>query len=283
LAQAKVLHTPVFATAPYLPDAAGELRVVVPSRCVFAEPHEADCHPRIDYRRERKTGPCFPLAVVRCRVHPVRRYTLYPPGFVPYGRRAVAPVSPSGPLLRDGDSGEVPWQRTVFAAAIDAAAGERWPEQGASQEESCRRTQGRHLEMAERLAGVHPDLGTRAREQIATRLGVATLLLCDAVRDRHRCWSARGRMLVSVLAALPADGSVMRRLLSAGMVAGLWARPARWDPVGGCWHRARPVVTPTSAASPSSPSSAARDPPTTSQGDDCEAVSEPATREQDTP
>ena len=37
------------------------------------------------------------------------------------------------------------------------------------------RTQGRWLELAGRLTGVSPELEEREREQIATRLGVATM------------------------------------------------------------------------------------------------------------
>ena len=40
----------------------------------------------VDHYRKRKTGPCYPVAVVGCRVHGRRRYTLYAAGHYPYGR-----------------------------------------------------------------------------------------------------------------------------------------------------------------------------------------------------
>lgn len=51
------------------------LRVVLPARCVFAEPAQA-CALHVDHYRGRKTGPRFPVAVVGCAAHPFGRYTL---------------------------------------------------------------------------------------------------------------------------------------------------------------------------------------------------------------
>ena len=132
----------------------------------------------VDHYRKRKTGPCYPVAVVGCRVHGKRRYTLYAAGHYPYGRVAVVPYSASGELLWEADSGGPPWQATLFGAAQDALQGQMWrSEQNWWQRWDARRrrTQGRRLEMAGRLTGVSGGLKEREREQIATRLGVATI------------------------------------------------------------------------------------------------------------
>ena len=50
---------------------------------------ERPCRLASDHDRERKTGPCFPIRVMRCRVHG-HGFTLYPPGHVPYGRKRLA-------------------------------------------------------------------------------------------------------------------------------------------------------------------------------------------------
>jgi hypothetical protein len=63
-------------------------------------------------------------------------FTLYPPGYVPYGRVAMAPVDAEGQGLheaRDADSvkggadGEMPcqlaWDTTIFRAARDGGRG----------------------------------------------------------------------------------------------------------------------------------------------------------------
>lgn len=47
-------------------------------------------------RRVRKTGPTHPLVVLRCLVHACS-FTVYPPGFVPYGRRQLV----EGPAQHD--------------------------------------------------------------------------------------------------------------------------------------------------------------------------------------
>ena len=60
----------------------------------------------VDHYRARRTGPCFPLAVVGCSRHPLGRYTLYPPGHSPYGRQAVVSCSVSGALLQEATSGQ---------------------------------------------------------------------------------------------------------------------------------------------------------------------------------
>ena len=68
--------TPVFATTPYEPDADGVLRAVLPTRCVFAEPTDEDCRIGVRFYRDRATGPCFAIAVVRCAAHSRRSFTL---------------------------------------------------------------------------------------------------------------------------------------------------------------------------------------------------------------
>ncbi len=110
--------------ARYGPDDEGVLRAVLPARCVFAAASER-CPLFVDHVRERKTGPGFPIAVVGCSRHPNSRYTLYPPGHIPYGRRQVVATGLSGEVLREAETKEIPWDATLFSAAQDAARGER--------------------------------------------------------------------------------------------------------------------------------------------------------------
>ncbi len=62
--------------------------------------------------RERKTGPCFGLWVMRCRTHAIH-FTAYPHGHVPYGRQRVAPVSPAGSVT-EKEGGRRSWKGTLF-------------------------------------------------------------------------------------------------------------------------------------------------------------------------
>ena len=84
-------HALPLATTNYEADEDGTLHAVLPSRCVYAT-GEQTCAIFVDHYRRRKTGPCYPVAVVGCRVHGRRRYTLYPAGHYPYGRVAVVGV-----------------------------------------------------------------------------------------------------------------------------------------------------------------------------------------------
>lgn len=254
-----------FATTTYRADKDGVLRPQLPSRCIYATGAQTCCI-LVDHYRPRKTGPCFPLAVVGCSAHPQSRYTLYPPGHVPYGREPVAPYSPSGELLVEAATGRPPWEATLFAAAVDAAKGEGWPSESLWDDPRRRRTQGRRLERAGRLVGVHPQLEEGVRERIATRLGVATMRLFRGARSWARSWKTRGAAVLAVLLAIPIQASLLDRMLAAGADSGLWGQPRRWDAARSTW-----VVAPSPASERSEHSATtaprARGPPPTNSPD----------------
>ena len=255
--------TLVFATAPYEPDERGQLRAVLPSRCPIAAPGEGGCRLVVRHRRRRVTGPCFPLDVVRCATHPDHAFTLYPAGHFPYGRTALARCSTSGPLLLDPETRAPLWDDTVLQAAQEAASEARWPPHSAMTTPGVRRTQGRHLDLAGLVLGVHPELDDGERERIATRLRVPTMSLRTAGALWSTSWTCRGAAIVLALAAVPVDASLLDRLLSAGYEAGLWARPRRWEPPRR-WVLARRSARPERSTSPLPPSRAP--PPTNSHG-----------------
>lgn len=220
-----------FATTTYEADHDGVLRAQLPSRCVFA-PGAQTCSIFVDHYRPRKTGPGYAVAVIGCVVHPYGRYTLYPPGHFPYGRRPVAPYRPSGQLVLDAETGRPPWEATLFSAALDAAKGEGWPAEGRwfqQPDPRRRQTQARSLQLAGRLVGVHPQLDDTVREQIATRLAVPTMTLIGGARSWASSWKLRGAAILAVLVALPNEISLLDRMLAAGALSGLWGQPLRWD------------------------------------------------------
>ena len=252
-----------FATTTYKADKQGVLRPELPSRCVFATGAQT-CSIIVDHYRSRKTGPCFPLAVVGCSAHPQRRYTLYPPGHFPYGRQPVAPYSPSGELLRDPATGQPPWEATFFAAALDAAKGAGWPAESLWNDPRHRRTQGCRLQLSGRLLGVLPKLDDGVRERIATRLAVPTMRLFTGARTWANGWKMRGAAILYVLSAIPIQTSLLDRMLAAGEVSGLWARrnPQRWDADRGTWVMAQPPPS-ERAEHPSADTPRGRSPPPT--------------------
>lgn len=256
---------PVFATTAYEADSSGELRAVLPARCVYASAREPrdTCSLYVDHLRVRKTGPRYPVAVVGCTKHPVGRHTLYPPGHVPYGREAVVSCSPSGALLRAGESEDRGWETTLFTAAVDAAGGERWPPDSPAGDSRRRRTQGRRLELAGRLMGVHPDLDEGVRERVASRLGVGAMTLASGARSWTRSWTQRGAAVLTVLVALALDGALLDRLLAAGVLVGVWTGVGRWDPARRSWVVPRVVPRSSPTEQPTVVCPRGRSPPPT--------------------
>lgn len=214
----------------------------VPERCFAAGPGDA-CRLRIGFHRDRKTGPCFPLAVLRCATHR-RASTLYPPGHVPYGRTAVAPVDARAELIvsdrsvPDGSRGRPAWELTVFAAAVDAEQGRLWPKEASERipatDSPRRRTQGRHLTLASEMLGLASVQSSRTRERIAWALAVPSLVLREAARDLEDTarYVEEGRIVARVLGQLRPVRGLGDQLLAAGEIAGLWGAPRRWDPGG---------------------------------------------------
>jgi hypothetical protein len=191
----------------------------------------------VDHLRERKTGPCFPLTVLRCRTHALA-FTLYPPGHVPHGRQAVAPVAPDGheeTLASDEAAGEVAplirWQRTLFVAALDAAAGRAWPRSSRPDHDlGGWGSQGRLLARSERLLGISPEQDEAQQLRMARALSLDVLLLRDEARlARGAGYRVRGQAVVAVLAEIERKGCVLAPLLRAGDEAALWGSALAWE------------------------------------------------------
>lgn len=211
----------------------GECLVPDMPKCCLAH-DAAGCRIRVNHYRPRKTGPCFALCVVECVTHQ-RIFTLYPPGYVPYGRAAVAPVSSDGASIADDAGGDDAWELTIYRAAYDAERGIAWPRRlapgdGERRQETWR-TQGRRIVLAGSLLGVLSEPG-RAQPAMAAMLGIPALVLRDASTQFHapgwRRYAGRGRAVVSAHRALAHD-CVLDRLLAASALAGQSGVAHRWD------------------------------------------------------
>lgn len=73
-------------------------------------------------RRHRKTGPRLAVTVLLCRRHS-RHFTVYPVGYVPYGRELVAPVATDGEPPADAASGVASAWDTTFFPRSDSGGG----------------------------------------------------------------------------------------------------------------------------------------------------------------
>jgi hypothetical protein len=232
----------------------GRFAPLMPLACVAeaaSSGGDDPCRIWLHHRRPRKTGPGFPLTVVECRTHGVV-FTLYPPGYVPYGRVAMAPVDPGGRLLRapterdeqdelcaaadeqgDSDAGQLTWDATLFDAAQDAARGLPWPRRNSSGPGGWR-TQGRWIVLGATILGLTSPLREVSADQ--GLLGVSALTQREstlAYADAHG-YRDRGRAVTLPLLDLEHAGPfVLEWLLVAGFVAARWGRPRRSDPRSG--------------------------------------------------
>jgi len=210
--------------------------VSIPARCVWCEGGANDCNVSLHLWRHRDTGPCHSLAVVKCHHGPA--FTLYPPGYGPYKRKAVAPMSPTGEVVGVGDNDEgaedagPAYAGTVHGAAIDASRGERWPRDSPADDPRRRRTQDRHIAQSAMLLGLSNDFEEKAVLDIAGCLCVPYLALSDLRNSYNSAltYRERGAAIVSTLGLIPVDRTLGNRLLQSGFVGGLWGRPERWDP-----------------------------------------------------
>ena len=217
-----------FVITPYVEGPDGRLVAKVPSEGPCRELDDVACRVVIDHHRRRKTGPEFPLAVLRCGRHGRRAFTAYPPGYVPYGRQRMAPVAVDGSVVQvEGSDGIEPYAATAFGAAIDAARGRAWPREGRGPWWSV---QGRWLARLVRWVGVAVDLDEALRGVVAALLGVAQLVLLEGARQiaAQGGYRQRGRAVVAVLECLGSGASVADRLVAAGAEVGLWPRALRW-------------------------------------------------------
>ena len=147
-----------FLTAEYAPNSSGSLKPPTPVVCPAAEAGAAgSCGISAHAYRERKCGPGFKLAVFRCENHLVS-FTVYPTGWMPYGRR---------PLI-----GEV----STFEAVEQLSNGSRWPEH-ATGSTPTGKTQRRWVSAWSILIDTCPRLSLDDRHKAANTLGIRTLLL----------------------------------------------------------------------------------------------------------
>ncbi len=231
----------VFVVSPHLPNNDGELEPALPSHCPLQHLYEFPCRLGIDHLRQRKTGPCFPLVVLRCLAHSLG-FTLYPPGHVPYGRQRLAPVAPDGTIILPADlsdSGGAEADRepffadTIFDAALSAADSHPWPRE--SKKNSLHplfSTQETHLNFASVLLGIAPEVDERQREATAQILAVPGQLLHDLalVVTERPGYRSCGEAVCKVLDALADKPLLFERLAEAGANADFWPSPDFWDP-----------------------------------------------------
>jgi len=195
----------------------GALRPTLPLHCPFGG-DGAECRVGAHCRRERLQGPEFALVVAVCHAH--RRYfTLYPPGWAPWGRVPIRRAISGEPPARESALFDA---EALFDAALDAAAGRLWPVQSMGAL-GCAKTQLCWIRRCGAWLGIAGS--ERAAEAAAGVLELPLSMLLDARRgfagaDRRRSGAAVGRLLRH-RAWTAAD---LRRLLVVGGRNGVCGR-----------------------------------------------------------
>ena len=211
----------------------GILSPVLPTVCPKHSTDDHDCRIKNSHRRFRKTGPEFALFVAVCKEHDIG-FTLYPPGYYPYGRHKLAQVSPDGSLLvEEADSHR--FSDTLFDAPLDAAVGDVWCQESTENSLKPRlTTQNRHLERIARLFGVGAAGEVRQREEVSQILMIPGQLLHDCTVSLQDVFSPRikGTIICRILDKIPFFVNIFERLVEIGAGAGLWPAPLFCNPRG---------------------------------------------------
>ncbi len=221
-------------TAPYFVDQYDRLAPRRPSRCVTTD-DRGTCLIAFHRWRPRKCGLDYPLACFQCKTHNCS-FTVYPPGWLPFGRRSIIPLTPSGFDIHGLGVSEG-WQETAFGASIDAgqkqlcplgAGGAReWEKKYGYLPYGVRRTQARHITGVLRLMALRGDLEDQ-RPKVAAVLGLnLSAITSCAARPRDGpplvACGAKGAELLSAV------GRPCQRLLASFLRLGkdlqFWGPP----------------------------------------------------------
>ena len=233
-----------FVVTPYEP-VGNQLLPQFPDTCPLGVEDGQACRLFSDHFRERKTGPQFALCVMRCRTHEIG-FTLYPPGYTPWGRK---PWVRNGVVAKVEDDVEdsAEWFRnTYFEAALDAAEGVFWPREKTIDSDFATPsdlTQECHLSRSIRLLGINRE--PSLREVFAQLLCIPGQILHDAARliGQSPNPADLGRGVRTVLEAIPSTLTrVFESLAICGAAVGLWPPLHVWRPK---LHRLLPRVFPS--------------------------------------
>ncbi|MCP4935865.1 MAG: hypothetical protein GY927_17065 [bacterium] len=161
-------------------------------------------------------------------------FTLYPPGYTPWGREKWAPVAPDGTVLTS-EGGALRFQDTYFKAALAAAEGIIWAREKEFDEDFRNPsfiTQQCHLDRVLRLLGLKRD--PIWREAFAQTLSIPGQRLHEAAQALTQ-WpsdlSASGRAVRDVLDGIPGFlGDLFERFAACGAAVGLWPPLHVWQP-----------------------------------------------------
>lgn len=123
------------------------------------------------------------------------------------------------------------WTGTVFEAAVDAADGTPWPRDAPGGTDWWWSSQNRMLGLGLRLLGLSVDIDQDVRHRITEELGVPMLAVHEAMGTIEAApgYRSRGAAILEVLNRIA--GAVVRAVMVAGHLAGVWGPPLWWEGV----------------------------------------------------
>ena len=238
-----------FVVTPY-EKAGDQLLPQLPDTCPRGVEDGQACRLFTDHFRARKTGPRFALGVMRCRTHEIG-FTLYPPGYPPWGRKPWVREGVVAKVEDDLEDNAERFRNTYFDAALEAAQRVFWPREKTIDSDFATPsdlTQECHLSRAIRLLGINQE--PSLREVFAQLLYIPGQILHDAARiiGQQPHLADLGRAVCTVLAAIPSTLTrVFESLAIGGATVGLWPPLHVWCPK---LHRLLPRVFPCGRTQP---------------------------------
>lgn len=228
----------IFVVTPYFTNKEGKLTAEIPDICPKNLDDGESCKISLNHHRKRKTGPCFPIAVVACDSHHLN-FTLYPPGHVPYGREPlVGNIAVDGKMVinkqadeHTTDDNRTCFQGSLFDAALDAGDSKVWTKEDVDGSMMPRfNTQLMKLDRASRLLGIHSTLDMKQREGFAEILDLSGQLLIEIVSELQKQPTLQnyGHAICSLLKTIPQNISLFERLTETGSIMGIWPTPYFW-------------------------------------------------------
>jgi len=211
-----------------------ETRAQLPNICPCGLQDGLPCEISLNHNRVRVTGPGF-VHVVQCKTHR-KAFTIYPPGYVPYGRRAItSTVTPDGnSVILDGDDALQSFQQTMFDAAVDAANDKIWSKDCYTDPSEKRfNTQLRQIIRSIVMLGLSPEQAEK-HGAVTEILNVPGQLLHEnaaVMLDQKSTIRDAGQAVCNILEKLSVQAqtglNVFMQLAICGHLAGLWP-PLHW-------------------------------------------------------
>ena len=212
----------------------------LPDTCPYGLQDGSSCKISLNHKRVRATGPSF-VYVAQCQPHH-KAFSIYPPGYAPYGRKAiVGTIAPDGNLIiLDGDDALEPFRQTIFDAVADAANDKIWSHSCHAGPENQRfSTQLRQVIRSVIMLGLSPEQVPQ-RSVVTEILNVPGQLLHEnagIILDQKSTIRDAGQAVCNILEKLSAQAqagiNVFLQLAICGHLAGLWPPLHWWCPKAG--------------------------------------------------